>query len=134
MSPMTFAERMVRVQNVAWSRLPNGNYYVEWTQDGVREFRTFQTAGAAHGLAEWLDTSGQQASVSDIREADRAMHDLEQTVVMISHEEAEKRLDELRELGVPIASKRAAKRSEKRLRQITESVGPAHVRRYVRKR
>jgi hypothetical protein len=105
---MSVIERMARIHSVAWSRLPSGQYYVEWTQDGVREFRTFRTAGAAEGLVRWLDTTGQAASAAEVRIAERALRDLEQTVEQVERHEAEGALEDLETTMTELGYRRGA--------------------------
>ena len=122
---MPFIERMVRVSNVAWSRNPDGTYWVTWDEDGVREVRTFKTAHAAEQFARWLDTTEGQPTAKDIRAAEKSLRELEEEVYELDRPEREA----LRELGVPMATLRERRRSERALERLER---PIRVRRYRR--
>lgn len=119
---VSFVERMVGVRDVAWGRKPGVGYWVMWEQDGLSQTADFITAHSAQAFAQWLDTAGTQPSVREVREAEQAFRDLEEATkepISLS------RWEELRELGVPMATPRQVRRATHRMRKLEPFV---HVR------
>lgn len=128
---MSFIERMASVTDVAWGRNPSGGYWVMWEQDGLLESADFASAYGAQSFAAWLDTTGRQPTVREVRDAEKSFRELEKAV-----EEPPKPglVQELRELGVPMMTLRESRRASRKLRQLESAFPPVHVKRYGRRR
>lgn len=118
---MSFLERLVRVSQVGWYRAGRG-YVVTWTQDGVQEIRTFRTAGVAQSYAMWLDTTGQQASVAEVRAAESALRDLEATAEQVERHEAERALEDLERTMTELGYRRGSVPVKRHRRRRVNSV------------
>ena len=125
---MPFIERMARISGVAWSRKPTGGYWVMWEQDGLLETADFDSAYGAQSFAAWLDTTGQQPTVREVKDMEKAFRELEEAV---EEHPTPKQVRELRELGVPMMTPRERRLVTRKMRQLEPLV---HVKRYPRRR
>ena len=119
---------MTRISGVAWGRKPTGGYWVQWDQDGLPKSVEFDSAHGAQSFAAWLDTTGQQPTVREVKDMEKAFRELEES---IEEHPTPEQVRELRELGVPMMTPRERRRVTRKMRQLEPLV---HVKRHPRRR